>query len=221
MNKTISKMEERNMMTDKKIIKYAKCAVNFYGLVSAADIAIIIEHYDKEIIPVSRIQEVLSTFITKRTILKEKQQLYYKSSYIPEDAVLNLYDEIKDQPFYFYDTKTDFFYHESANFVDLIYPYGRNLMDYLEKFFSDKEYAYLLAEEMTTDIAQCFSLNHEIKDVLQNIIQPALGAKINTKEEFEILVQHLIQLHNHTRKIDKHGFTPSELYARYNKQQLS
>ena len=209
------------MLTDKKIIKYAKCAVNFYGVVSAADVAIIIEHYEKETIPVSRIQQVLTAFITKRTILKEKQQLYYKSCYIPENAVLDLYDEIKNQPFYFYDSKTEFFYYQSARFVDLIYPYGHDLIDYLEKFSPDKEHAYLFAEGMTLDIAECFSLSHELKDVLQNIVQPVLSTKINTEEEFEILVQHLIQLYKHTRRIDRHGFTPSELYACNDKQRFS
>lgn len=199
------------MVTDKKIIKYAKCCVNLYGIFIIQDLQIVIEHYDHESIDEKHVQQLLDNFITKRTIIQKQGNLYYKSNSLPEQVLSTYYQEAKKHPLYFYDTKTAFFYHESSTYVYALYPYGANLYNFLQEHRPSQKDSFDKIEAIEFYILTSFAISLNPLDILQDVMDMWNEFQLKKLQDINSFIEILIQSYNNSRQFMLHGHTPMEL----------
>lgn len=199
------------MITDKKIIKYAKCCVNLYGIYTVQDLQTVIEHYDHEYIDENHLQQLLDNFITKRTIIQKLGNLYYKSNSLPEQVLSKYYEEAKNHPLYFYDTKTAFFYHESSTYVYALYPYGGNLYNFLHEHRPSQKDFFAKLEAIEFYIITSFAISWTPLDILQDVIDMWNKFQLKELQDINTFIELLIQSYNNSRQFMLHGHTPMEL----------
>lgn len=204
-------MEEAPMVTDKKIIKYAKCCVNLYGIFIIQDLQTVIEHYDHESIDEKHVQQLLDNFITKRTIIQKQGNLYYKSNSLPEQVLSTYYQEAKKHPLYFYDTKTAFFYHESSTYVYALYPYGANLYNFLQEHRPSQKDSFDKIEAIEFYILTSFAISLNPLDILQDVMDMWNEFQLKKLQDINSFIEILIQSYNNSRQFMLHGHTPMEL----------
>lgn len=199
------------MVTDKKIIKYAKCCVNLYGIFIIQDLQTVIEHYDHESIDEKHVQQLLDNFITKRTIIQKQGNLYYKSNSLPEQVLSTYYQEAKKHPLYFYDTKTAFFYHESSTYVYALYPYGANLYNFLQEHRPSQKDSFDKIEAIEFYILTSFAISLNPLDILQDVMDMWNEFQLKKLQDINSFIEILIQSYNNSRQFMLHGHTPMEL----------
>jgi len=199
------------MISNKKLIKYAKCCVNLYGVVSLDEIIQIVNHYDNEIVPFDLYAEILDNFITKRTIIQKEQGLYYKKTAITKDIVVSFYDRVKTLPLYTFKRKIDFFYYESATYSYGVYPSARNLHEFLSEIIPDTvEDAYLICEAIDEYIGLSLMASTSITEVLKDCSEFWMSDYLVTKEHVDSFLQILADVNNHSRMYLLRGHTPLE-----------
>lgn len=200
-------------MEDKLIIKYAKCCVNLYAVVSTKDIITVIKHYEGIKIDTLKLIALLDNTISKSTQIQKSDGLYYKFDIMCDSDIKAFYQDVKKMPLFLPNKKSEFFKYIVSTYCEAIDPPCSTMAVTLAHMYNSpltKElltFTYKLVDGMFNNFRSNVPADYIIDTLLENYPQ----FKITTANEKHVLIDLAEDIAYNTRLYDFRGFTPFEL----------
>lgn len=198
-------------MNDKKILKYVKCCVNLYFIVSIQEIIHTIKHYEESVPTRKEVQRVLENFITPRTYIQLKYNLAYNKKYVKVYNIMSLHKTLEMKPFYYPEYIDSLFKYESSSYYEETSGYG-----FLFELFYEANNDYADPAEIAHCdmdwIGSVSRIGMKPNEILKEILNsPIYKAYFSDKTQRDQLLRILNTIHRNARTYHNKGFTLNEL----------
>lgn len=201
-------------MNEKRIVKYIKSCVHFYGVLSIQEIINTIKHYEYGEPTRKEVQHVLQRIITPRTTIQLIHNVVYNKEIVIEDNVMQLYKKFNTKEFYYPQTVELLFRYEVSTFYEETQGCGyffeimyEALIEYLEPA---KEAHYFIAKTI-----QSFRLGHSTEALIDHLKKDDDFTYIFLDEKRYNHLKYIMDLmHDNSRLYRLRGATINEIEHR-------
>jgi len=218
-NKPTPKNPNRSIL----IKTYAFAAINLYGVIRLEDFVSVFNHYEKESLSEEEASPLLELLSSIDEIdLSYRQGIlangyFYLNDSRDRKAAKDLLSLQTNKPRYM-PSKEEFLRHEDPEYVEPMKP----LLD-LEKFIIENQLvAFQELEDIRYDVLEIHDqiiIGGMPSDYLGYINRR--GYQFKDEVQLNVFVGLTTMLHNHTRRYDHNGHTPTEIRELYEESQQS
>lgn len=197
----------------REIYSYALAAVNFYGLIPLRKLASIINGYHQTNYASKDLEEALVNYINEDSFVQKVGRILYQKQIFENTDVREVYEILKDKPYYIYKDKEEFLNYIEASYYELP-PEFDVLKDFYARWTENEDMGYVMAK----DAVMAFNVDCPITDIYEsmlarindylNLIESPNYLDDYTRNE---LIVALINLNNAVRKISLRGYSANEL----------
>lgn len=198
-------------MNNKRILKYVKCCVNLYCVISIQEIINTIKHYEENGPTRKEVQCVIENFITPRTFIQLKHNLAYNKKNVDDATVIAFHKACENMPFYYPDYLESFFKYESSSYYEETAGYGY-LFELFYEAYEDYTDAAEKAHREMDWIGGISRMGIDPNDILKEILDyPDYREFFSDKNRSEQLLDILNIIHRNARIHYNKGYTLNEL----------
>lgn len=197
-------------MDKELILQYLKAMVSLYGIIPVQKALEIINNQNSDTITATD----LAAIDLDDTIVEREGELFVHEALYADDSVEELLAKQGDKPFCVPE-KTELLKYSDGQYFERIQAYD-DLKDFLIREFTVRDQT---AEDICEDIQGMAAIgSFSVKTAMNDVQRRKIS--FSGVEQINRLMKYITELVNNTRNWDNRGYTPHELFEKYDKPNL-